>query len=105
MHREWVQVLLVVGLMTSFGLGAAGIALASPQSPPEIALASLAGGILFGGLVGVAIVFSQTPTYGPSQGRASDAISRRTLQRLIAQNRLSRSLGEGHMSREEKNGL
>jgi uncharacterized membrane protein YdjX (TVP38/TMEM64 family) len=61
MHREWVQILLVVGLMTGFGLGAATIALAM-QSAPETAIRSLAGGILFGTFVGVAIVFSQAQT-------------------------------------------
>ena len=65
MHREWVQILLVVGLMTSFGVGAATIALAT-QAAPDTAIGSLAGGILFGALVGVAIVLSQAPTYGPT---------------------------------------
>jgi hypothetical protein len=94
MHRDWVQILLVVGLMASFGLGAAAIALASPQAAPETVLASLAGGILFGALVGVAIVFSQPPTYGSYQERTFNVTSkrffafpRRTLQRLIAQHR------------------
>ena len=65
MHREWVQILLVVGLMTSFGVGAATIALAT-EAAPETAIGSLAGGILFGAFAGVTIVVLQAPIYGPT---------------------------------------
>jgi hypothetical protein len=97
MHREWVQILLIVGLMTTFGLGAAAIALASPDPASQTAIVSLAGGTLFGVLVGVAIVFSQPQTYGSSEGRAFSrastcfsAVSRRILQ-VIARSRFIRA--------------
>ena len=64
MHRQWVQILLVVGLMTTFGLGAAAIALALPDPASQTAIASLAGGILFGAIVGVATVFGLSPENG-----------------------------------------
>jgi hypothetical protein len=73
MHREWVQISVVVGLMTGFGLGAATVALASLESSPETVMWSLAGGILFGTLVGVAIVFSQAQPYGYAKERVSAA--------------------------------
>jgi hypothetical protein len=70
MHREWVCILLVVGLMTVFGVGAATIALLDPTPAIETVVMSLAGGIVLGAVVGLAIMFSQTQVFGPSLVRA-----------------------------------
>ena len=63
MHRGWLCDLLVVGLMMIFGTGAAAIALSDPAPDNATVMLSLAGGILFGALIGLGIVFSRAQTY------------------------------------------
>jgi hypothetical protein len=63
MHRQWVCILLVVGLMIVCGLGAAISAISNPAPDPEAVMIALTGGILFGAAAGVVIVFSRTQTH------------------------------------------
>jgi hypothetical protein len=77
MHKEWVRMLLVVGLMTGFGLAAATISRLDPSSAPETVMMSLAGGIILGAVVGVAIIFSRKPTYATPKWREPVTTPRR----------------------------
>jgi len=105
MQREWVQIVLVLGLMTTFGLGGAAIALTSaqPDDPTTDALASLGGGILFGVAVGVVILISLEPTQGSSLERALDAVSRRINHARSHRTDLARPLAKAPASGQEQN--
>lgn len=57
--REAVSILVVLGLMAIFGLGAAYLASVVTADSSESIMASLADRMLFGAIVGVLIVLSR----------------------------------------------